>query len=248
MRNGPAAAALVACLAQATVSAQQSAPPAAAPAEAWQKRRWEISLWGGGVRDGLNHQLKEALRQAGLDDMPPDRRFMQPEPVAEGNGGGAAEATYRFRPGWWAGVTSSLTRGNLFGYRSAVSGGAPEDMYLYHGTRTVSVLVSRRVGVFRVGAGPAVYTTLIRRTDRAQYLEDSVELGRVRRTQPGLLIQAGATFPTRSRVFVGAKAEYHYMRGAIAGPFPFQTSPSETFSPHVPFKHLFLTGGMGMRF
>lgn len=207
------------------------------------ERRLEITITGGGVSGGPGDELETAMRAAGLDDLGPGI-FGDPKahPFSRGGGGGSIDAHLRLRGPWSAGFVFSRTgTGVTIGMRLLPGILNYDNVFLDHGMTTIAALAGVGTRGVRLSAGPALHSVSIERSGGPSAEKESA-------SKPGLLVQARATGPTRSRVFLAATAEYRLVGRMDVGPYPSAVATNPTLSARVPMAHFYFGGGLGIRF
>lgn len=248
-----------ALLALATAGPTQEAGQAAtAPAEpaatTRSLNRWSISLslvnqWGGPAED-----LESAMRAGAFDQTAPRiTEGYDTHPYTSGGdfGFAAFSVGYRLKPRIVLRVQGIQDRefSQVHGYHgpnTAPSSDPPTDRAYVAITptiRTLAALAFYEGPGLRVGAGPSLNRTSLE-------VDAGTGIQREQQTRLGLVVEAGAEWPRRTRVMVELWGQYHVVPSQAYGPVPVSsggqviaTLPASLAS----FSHFTAGLGIGLR-
>ena len=220
-----------------------SGTPSPQPIEA--ARRWELTMWLGGVGGGPGGSLESVLRAAGFDDQSPTFKGHgngSPNPKSQDLGTGHSFDTriQLRRPLSLVVVYAKTEPGGASGYRATPT--CCGDFLFFHDNtvRTFAAVLAVGGGGVHVGLGPALHRTSMR--------AESGQSGTSKSSRLGALLQVRATVPRGSRVFFAVKGEYRYIPVTTVGPFIPDVSDMAPLMGRVRFSHAFVGLGLGVRF
>jgi len=225
-----------ACHVQRTFAQQPSAPPA---------RRWEISVDLGYSFGSTASQFEDVMRASGLDDPESCWLFCSgtiSNPHSRGALTTGIAISYAFRDRWALRLERvSADLGETMGYHDPL-------IYLFlHSTVTTMapVAVYSVTGRLRIGAGPAINSVQVTRTDAPGGPGWHT-------TRVGFVLLGRVVSSERRRVFFEGTARYDFVGSPAAGPFVSQAlgGPGTAVMPRtrISFSYASIHVGLGLRF
>ena len=244
----------VATAGYAQEAGQGAAAPAERPPETPALSRWSVSLslanqWGGPAAD-----VESSMRAGDFDQTAPRiTEGYKTHPYTTGGGFGWPVLTvgYRLKPRIVLRLQGAQDRefSHVEGYHgpsSSPTSDPPVDrayLTITPSIRTFAVLASYERSGLRVAAGPSLNRTRLE-------IDDGGGVRREQGTRPGLVVEAGVEWPSRTLVMVELWAQYHLVPSQEYGPVPvtsggqlIATLPASTAS----FSHFTAGLGIGLR-
>jgi len=208
-------------------------------------KRWSITANATLFGSGLSEEITEAMRAGGFDD--PTTRWLFGSGIIE-------------HPQSYPELTSSITLcyrysdrlairlfigtagvGSHHGYNADVG----RYIFLKEVHSTTALIPSLIAGdVARIGIGPALHKLEIHR-------EDASGGPGFRKTRIGFVLEAGLTFPARTRWFADIAFHYRHAGSIDAGPFTTGWRDGRTASiprSRISFNKTVFSAGIGIRF
>ena len=213
-----------------------SAPPA---------RRWEISVSAGYGIAGTRSRFEDVMRRSGLGDTEGCDVFCVgaiSNPHSRGALTTGVEVSYAVRARWRVQVERiSADLGETFGYHEPLTW-----VFLHPSVTTVATLaVFSLAGPVRIGAGPALSSVQVTRTDLP-----GGPGSRARRL--GFVLLGSVVSSERGRVFAAGTAQFAFVGSPSVGPFVGQAlaGPATAVMPRTPisFNYATIHLGLGLRF
>ena len=224
-------------LVYASEPARAQGPPHRGRAEG---PRWELTIGLGGVRGNPWQGLEQAMIDGGFGDWQPGGGFIfssgpTKHPVTRSGREAAFTLAFRFRPGWQARFSHSrISRAHVRGYDA--------DTYLFVRLTSrlycESLVIAKRLGPIRVGAGPALYRS------KVSHNPDGTQIGL------GLITEGALTLPSRGRFFGDLAVVYRLLGSAEFGPFEVSDRANTLTVPRseTALSHVAVRIGIGVRF
>jgi len=216
-------------------------------------RRWEVSATlGWAAAERASQSLEESMIVAGFDETSPAYCFVfcveaQSHPRTIGTRSSTITITLSYTARSWLQLRGIYAPGgamkSTIGHRADGSTSGSSLALTPSVSAVAFVPVLTLDGVLRAGVGPSLNVIELAGG------EDSH-----RRTRVGVLVDAGLTFPPRSRFFVEITAQYRYVPPVEMG--PFRAPASEIFAgdgsilpqARVDLRYAALSLGGGIRF
>lgn len=209
------------------------------------ERPWEVVVSLGGPVGGSAGDLEAAMAASGFGDT----RIDVEHPFSSGSEiTWAASIRRRIRPRLDVELIATRARmGSTLGYHE-VGLGLGHSLFLDQSVTTIAPIVSYRLQGVHVGGGPAPSRVRVDRTDSAFSGSNSTNTWKV-----GLLLDAGVTIPSRSRLFFEGRGQYRWLPTFGTGPFESSNGLSGDFpltmpAAEVDMSHAYFAVGMGARF
>jgi hypothetical protein len=219
------------------------------------RSRLAVSVQTGQPSSGPAQDVEAAMRVGGFADTSPGFGSPIDHPFSrtgfwEIGRPLAFELDYTWSPLWSVSFAASQTPiGETFGYSSKSSGVGYLD--LQYRVTTAGVAVLRNYRFFRLGGGPALYTTQMRKDPAPEPDPAARNQSWASHSRVGLMGVVGIRLPTETRVYFDLSAQYRYVGRTPFGPF----TPTSYGIPATPltaseaqFSHWFIGFGPGIRF
>jgi hypothetical protein len=195
---------------------------------------------------GPARDFEETMRRSGFGDTSSGFGQRIAHPVSH-TGFGAWDAPMllevqaRLRPPWALGVMASRTPiGETRGYRAD----GFQRLFVQYQVVTAGVVLSRDVGLLRLGAGPAWHRAQVRE-GRGLFEQPWTSTSQV-----GFVAVASTRLPTSTRLYLDAGVQYRYVGSASVGPIMTADPFSSATLPasEARFNHWLISFGPGIRF
>lgn len=212
------------------------------------ERQWEVVVSLGAPVGGVQNEIEAAMAASGFDDTSigdVEHPFSSSSEIAW-----AASLRRRIRPRLDVElIATRAMMGSTLGYDQAgLDFPFGHNLFLDQSVTTIAPIVSYRLGIGHVGAGPAASRLRLERTDSGSSEAASREAWKL-----SALLDAGVSLPSRSRIFFEGRAQYRWIPGTKAGPFTSTNgleddAPTTMPAVEVDWSHSYFSVGMGARF
>jgi hypothetical protein len=238
-------------VAAAIVSSLMAVSPVLAQAPPAAERRFTLVLRGGLAFGGPASSMEGAMASAGLADS--TEGFGEPieYPWSSGYSDGFYGVSLGFavKPRLRVSLEASsrVDLGETFGHKGAFDWGdtSPSAYVSAAGSvQTWAFVASYASPTWHLGAGPALGLMEVETF--------TMSVNRESHARPGLVIDGGVRFPSRSRLFVEFGGQYRLFPGIPVGPIAAAASDGSLLATvpktSMSFSHGVATAGLGVRF